>query len=624
MTWAWMSRPNVWPRGRSKTTTPISPAHLFLARALQEQEDLMGAQLRLETPRQNEWLLANLLAPPDAGNLSLQFSQQDRLRYFGPRPLGFQSLTEYASDGDWIQSASAFGSFDRFSYALDFQYASLAGDHPNAGVERTEFSLQTKHAITPDDELYWQVGFLNGRAGDPFLHENPTQTDPDLRAVEHQEPHLYAGWHHTWSPSHHTLLLASWLRDRFDLSDPTRALPFLRRSAGQIISVDTERAVFDLQQQSRFRSAIHRLPAPLEFPPPTAWWPALGTRTAISITRSPLAGPLPPAFAYQQVDTALERVDVYADAFWRPVDSLRLSAGIGYHHLRYPANSDLPPLSTENDSRDLAAPRWGVTWEAIPRTYLRAAYSQSLGGLYFDDSLRLEPTQVAGFTTAFRSLTPESVAGLAPGSRFETAAIGVDHSFTNGLFVGVDYQRLRSDGRREAGAASNSLPIPLPDTIASTVETLDLEEHAVGAYAGMLVGRDLSFGLRYQLTHRQLEDRYPAIPDTALGLDNLERDFTSLLHTVSISGRFQHPTGWFAEWQSVWRHQDNEGVGAAVRTEDFWQHHLFAGYRFPRQRAEIRLGILNLADTDYRLNPLSLDLPPPRERTLTASLKLNF
>ncbi|MCC7373321.1 MAG: TonB-dependent receptor [Verrucomicrobiales bacterium] len=598
-------------------------AHLFLANALQQREDPSRAQLRLETPRQNELLLANLLAPPGAGNLSLQLSQQDHLRYFGPRPLAFQSLTEYASDGDWIQSASAFGSVNRFSYALDAQYASLEGDHPNAGSERTELSLQTKHAISTDDELYLQIGTMNGRAGDPFLHEDPAQTDPDLRAVEHQEPHLYAGWHHTWSPSHHTLLLASWLRDRFELSDASRALPFLRQSAGQIISVDTERAVFDLQQNSDFDLRSIDL---------QHLWnsPTIGVVAGVRYQDGDLdnsvilAGPLPPAFAHQTVESSLERVDVYADAFWRPIDSLRLSAGLGYHHLRYPANADLPPLSTENDSRDLMAPRLGLTWEALPRTFLRAAYSQSLGGLYFDDSLRLEPTQVAGFTTAFRSLTPESVAGLTPGSRFETAAVGLDHFFTNGLFAGVDYQRLRSDGRREVGAASNTLPIPLPDTITSTAESLDLDENAVGAYLGLLVGRDLAFNVRYQLTRRQLEDRYPDIPDNAQGLDQLERDVTSLLHTVILSGRFQHPTGWFAEWQSAWRHQENDGAGAANAVEDFWQHNLFAGYRFPRQRAEIRLGILNLADTDYRLNPLSLDLPVPRERTFTASLKLNF
>jgi len=36
------------------------------------------------------------------------------------------------------------------------------------------------------------------------------------------------------------------------------------------------------------------------------------------------------------------------------------------------------------------------------------------------------------------------------------------------------------------------------------------------------------------------------------------------------------------------------------------------------------LGVLNLLDTDYRLNPLTPYGNLPRSRTLTASLRLNF
>jgi hypothetical protein len=40
--------------------------------------------------------------------------------------------------------------------------------------------------------------------------------------------------------------------------------------------------------------------------------------------------------------------------------------------------------------------------------------------------------------------------------------------------------------------------------------------------------------------------------------------------------------------------------------DDFWQHNVWSGYRFPRRRAELRLGVLNLADQDYRLNSAKL------------------
>ncbi|MCC6235644.1 MAG: TonB-dependent receptor, partial [Verrucomicrobiales bacterium] len=376
-------------------------AHLLLARSLQFREDPWRANLRFETPRQSELLLANLLAPVEAGNLSQQLSQHDRLRYFASRPLGFSSFTEYQSGGDWDQLATAFGTVDRLSYALDFQYGSHPGDHPNAHLDQRRLSLQVKQQVAPDDELYLQIGTAHTESGDVFTHADPATTDPDLDVTQRQEPHGYVGWHHTWSPANHTLLLASWLHDDLSLSDARRPILFLRQSGGVITAVDTERAAFDLEQRSTY--ALRSVEAQHLWESPEQGVVA-GVRyqSGDLDTDATLTGPLPPAFARQHLDTALERVDVYADYSWRPLPQLRFTAGAGYHHLRHPGNADLPPLSTASRSRDLLAPRLGATWSPLPRTHLRAAHAQSLGGLYFDDSIRLEPTQLAGFTTALR------------------------------------------------------------------------------------------------------------------------------------------------------------------------------------------------------------------------------
>lgn len=57
-----------------------------------------------------------------------------------------------------------------------------------------------------------------------------------------------------------------------------------------------------------------------------------------------------------------------------------------------------------------------------------AAYIRSLGGVFLDNSFRLEPTKVARFQ-AFRSLAPKSAVGLFLGTRFETAGMGFGHKF---------------------------------------------------------------------------------------------------------------------------------------------------------------------------------------------------
>ena len=51
---------------------------------------------------------------------------------------------------------------------------------------------------------------------------------------------------------------------------------------------------------------------------------------------------------------------------------------------------------------------------------------------------------------------------------------------------------------------------------------------------------------------------------------------------------------------------------------------LYIGYRFPRERGDITIGVLNLADEDYRLNPLNPYVDLPRERLFYARLRLNL
>jgi hypothetical protein len=44
----------------------------------------------------------------------------------------------------------------------------------------------------------------------------------------------------------------------------------------------------------------------------------------------------------------------------------------------------------------------------------------------------------------------------------------------------------------------------------------------------------------------------------------------------------------------------------------------------PRRHAEARIGLLNITDQDYKLNPLTLYSELPRERTFYASFKFYF
>jgi len=93
---------------------------------------------------------------------------------------------------------------------------------------------------------------------------------------------------------------------------------------------------------------------------------------------------------------------------------------------------------------------------------------------------------------------------------------------------------------------------------------------------------------------------------------------------LSLFAIYNHPCGFFAEAQSLWYAQNNKGYGSSAPGDDFWQFNAFVGYRFPRRNAEVMLGLLNITDQDYRLNPLNVYNELPRQRTLALRLRLNF
>jgi hypothetical protein len=248
-----------------------------------------------------------------------------------------------------------------------------------------------------------------------------------------------------------------------------------------------------------------------------------------------------------------------------------------------------------------------------------------LGGVFFDNSVRLEPTEIAGFNQAFRSLIPESVAGLVPGTEFETWGVGLDQSFKTGTYLLVQGEILNSEASRRVGMLTNSdTTVPIPDSPSSTRQTLDYEEKSLSITANQLIGKDWAVGARYRITDSDLTTRFPGIPSSTFGSASLKQDVSATLHQVYLYAIYQHRCGFFAQVDGVWSQQSNRGYTPDLPGDDFWQVNLYFGYRFLQRRAEARVGLLNLTDQDYRLNPLTLYNELPRERTLTLSLKLNF
>lgn len=605
-------------------------AHLFLANSYAQSREPTWANLRHETAMLSEYLTAYLLAPVGGGTLSPTVSQQEYARFFDRQGLGVSSWTQYLSRGDWQQRGVQYGALDGFDYALDAYYLDRNGEGPNQDMTLEVFSGAFKQQLGPQDTVYIQAQYGAVDSGDVRQQYDPDEADPDLRIREIQAPTLLAGIRHEWGPGSQTLLLAGYLRDDFRLRDSDEWILTLWRTAdGSARVVPEPLSLFDVRQNAEFDAGSIEVQHIAQQRRHTvvvgARYQGGGTDTEVA-----LANPPTNLFNLQypdvrwQVGSDFNRVAVYGYEHWEIADGLWLVGGLCYDWLAWPENIDLPPISDGQRDTHQISPKAGAVWQPGRGTVVRAAYTRSLGGLYQEQSVRLEPTQVAGFNQAFRSLIPESVAGLAPGAEAETWGVDLSQRIGAGTYVGLAGEWLRADASRTVGVFVR-MPGEIDAAPSSTAETLDFEERSLTANVNQLLGRDWALGVRYRVSEASLDRALPAVPVEALR--TARQSETSRLQEVALSLNYAHASGWFGQASAHWYGQHNASRNTAYGShpdDAFWQLDVAVGYRFARRRAEVMLGVLNLAAQDYRLYALNLYPGLPRERTLMVTFKFNF
>ncbi|MDB6032821.1 MAG: repeat protein [Verrucomicrobiales bacterium] len=605
-------------------------AHLFLAESYDALRDPKLVNLRYETPWFSELLLANLLAPVGANNLSQNISQQEYSRFFEGNQIGLFSDTEYWTRGSWIQRGSQYGTFGNTSYALDVDYRTDNGWRPNNDYGQLAVSARLKHQFSPKDSVYFEVGQSDVSAGDVAQYYNQNSASRTFRVNEKQVPTLLAGYHHEWSPGHHTLFLAGRFDDSLTINDSASPLFYLQTLTSPFSGNTTTNLLVPPFYSRDYKSTLQAYSGELQqIATLQNHTLVAGARvqqgwahTESHLRRS--VGPFTDVDTNQVVYSDLTKISVYGYDQWRVFEPLLLTAGLSYDRLYYPRNIDVAPITDEQSSTSRLSPKAGLIWTPIKNAHLRAAYTRSLGGVFFDNSVRLEPTQIAGFNQAYRSIIPESVVGLVPGTRFETWDLGLDYTAPTDTYLGAAGQILKSRAGRTLGAVTNSDPnIPIGDSPSSLHQSLNYEEKSILLDASQLIDRDWTVGARYRMTHAHLEAASQDLPTTADPNLLLNADPTAILHQVNLYTIFNHPCGFYAQFNSIWSQQSTRGL-TGQPGDDFWQHNLFIGQRLFARHADLQVGLLNLTDRDYHLHPLTLYADLPRERTLTVRLKWYF
>lgn len=633
-------------------------SHLFLANSYNALRDPKRINLRYETPWFNELLLANLLSPVGGGPLSQFVSEQEYSKLFEADRFGISSATTYFSTGEFRETASQYGTFGNFSYSLDTEYQYDNGRRPNNEITRSDTYFQVKVQLTPQDTIFFQTKYQDVRQGDLLQYYDQRDAAPGVHFRELQQPAiLLAGYHHEWAPGIHTLLLAGRLADEITFSDLNsesaiaafnltgrpnvgRSLVLLHDSAGQVVPGFgfPLNQPLDIHYHNTFTTYTGELNQIWEQDNNTLIFGARfqSGEFHTSDRLDHAVAPIPSFFfndppAAHDFNTSLERESFYIYDTWRPFRTLSLTGGLSYDQLKFPTNYRNAPIVSGEDSRDRLSPKAGVIWNPVGNLFVRGAYTQSLGGVSFDQSVGLEPNQVAGFNQVFRSIISESVVGSVAAPTYDTAGILIEDRFPTGTYVGVQAIVMQSDVDRTVGTFDAFLAPPLPPfppslappiVPSSTRQKLGYEEQDFLVTLNQLVGNEWSFGARYQISYSNLHTLFPEIPtEIVAGADRREK---ATLHQGQLFALYNHRCGFFARVEGYWARQSNVGYTPDIPGDDIFQTNAYIGYRFRRNFGDVTLGFLNLTDQDYKLNPLNYYNELPRERTLVARVRLNF
>ena len=595
-------------------------AHLFLANSFDRLRDRSNVNLRYDTPWLSEYLVANLLAPVGAGTLSQLVSREEYSRMFERDRLGLVAVTEYGSQGDWFQGLSQHGRKGPWNYVLEGFYRTENGAERNTDFEQLSGGFTVKHQLTPQDGFYLQGNWFEAEYGDVRRYYRPSEVNRGLRVDEVQEPWMIGGYHHAWSPQSHTLMLAGGFEGTLSVDNPAQPILVATDNGAGITDaavgffpVDYENEVefYTAELQQIWERHHHRL--------------ILGG--SYQAGRMDTFNSLPmlttiPARSYR-VENDYDQLSLYAFHHWRIAPPLRLIAGLGYDRLHYPRNYNSPPVSLGRESKDRFSPKAGFLWSPWEATTLRGGYARSLGGVSVGQTMQLEPSQVAGFVQTFRNMIPESVAAPVSGTIYDTRGLAIDQKFPTGTYLGISAEWLQSEATRHAGLYRGQALTPR--MVSTMEEDLDFDEKTLRVSLHQLAGNEVALGAEYRLSYANLGSDYAEVPD-GIPLLNFDphQDLEATLHQARLQALWNRPDGFFAQAEAVFSSQHNDGYSPQRPGEAFWHFNVLAGYRFAQRRAQISLGLLNLTDRNYRLNPLNLTQDLPRERTLVARFSLRL
>jgi hypothetical protein len=558
-------------------------AHRFLAdsyAALPRHEiarvsELLQSQLLQPiniTPVQPSLGESNLLAVSGGGPSNLSFNEYNPLfeRTRGALQLNGVLGQQNTAGGEAVASMlvnNVSASVGYYGYRTD-------GFRTNDDLKDTIFNLFAQASISPKTSLQMEYRNRKLSEGDLTLRWFPEDFSPDLRQTLDAES-WRLGFHHAFAPG--SDLIGNFMYQKMttkltvdfpgvifieDISEPDASsgeIQYLHRASH--LNVVGGTGYFKIKGNETFRQDFLLDP------------------TDPDLNIPPTASPL---------DT--EHANIYLYGYLNYLKNVTLTLGISGDFV----NSD----QSDTYDRTQYNPKFGITWNPVPDTTLRAAAFRVLKRTLITDQT-LEPTQVAGFNQFYDDVNSTD---------FWKYGVAVDQKFKSNLYAGLEFSK-----------RDMQVPVPLSGLVAS--DRVDWDESTSRVYVNWAPHSwvALNAGYRYEKINR--DPRYTIV--------------ASEMRTqqVPMGVNFFHPSGLSANARVTYNDQngqfskfDDTGTEVFVSDSDrFWLCDAAISYRFPERYGMVIVGAKNLFNQSFKYfdtDELNPSIRP--ERTIYAKITLSL
>lgn len=514
------------------------------------------------TPIQPRLAESNLFALSEAGPSSLSFNEFNPL--FNRNRIALQASGIVGSDDTYGEDVVASGIHNKLSFSIGQNHFQTDGVRVNNDLRDNIYNAFMQYSLSPRTSIQAEYRYRDNKRGDLELMFWADNIDPTLRFDE-EWANFRVGFLHSFSPRSNLIGNFSynktdeWINQKFFIDPGVIDFP----------PPDIEDAYYFISDQKGYTGELQHIYRSdyMKIVSGAGYFKIDSDITLNENVTWP--GEIPPlvlATGTDLVDSTIHHYNVYLYSYINPIKILTLTVGASGDFYK----NDDENLDDRDQEKNQFNPKFGVTWNLLPDTTLRAAVFRTLKRTLVTEQT-LEPTQVAGFNQFYDDINATEA---------WTYGIAVDQKFSQSLFGGAEY-------------SYRDLEVP---QLVPTVSGYQYEQDNWNEYMGRLYlywTPHKWVGLRAGYGYEKFDSEGPKE-----GIRN------SKTHSVPLGVNFYHPSGLGAVLKTTYYDQKGE----FQRKDDFtfengdstfWVVDAAVSYRLPKRYGFVSVGATNLFDREF-------------------------